>query len=98
MQTRTVLQIHPRFAPFKAAVFPLVKKDGMPEVAMELYWRLEAKIPRYFTTRKGLLAAVIADRMKWEHRTGSPSTARERLRQSRHHSRSRFAGTSPPQD
>ena len=31
--SRTVLKFSPHLAPFKAAVFPLVKKDGMPEVA-----------------------------------------------------------------
>ena len=30
---RTVLRFHPRLAPVKVAVFPLVKKDGMPERA-----------------------------------------------------------------
>lgn len=30
---RTVLHFHPRIAPIKAAVFPLVKRDGMPEKA-----------------------------------------------------------------
>src|SRR5690606_23870472 len=29
---RTVLRLHPRLAPIKAAILPLVKKDGMPEV------------------------------------------------------------------
>jgi glycyl-tRNA synthetase len=33
MEVRTVLRFHPRVAPVKAAVFPLVKKDGMPEKA-----------------------------------------------------------------
>ena len=33
---RTVLRFHPRLAPIKAAVFPLVKKDGMPEKARAL--------------------------------------------------------------
>jgi glycyl-tRNA synthetase len=37
MQKRTVLRFHPRLAPVKVAIFPLVKKDGMPEKAMELY-------------------------------------------------------------
>ncbi len=32
-ETRTVLRLHPRLAPFHVAVFPLVKKDGMPERA-----------------------------------------------------------------
>lgn len=36
-QSRTVMKLHPRFAPIKAAVFPLVKKDGMPETALEVY-------------------------------------------------------------
>ncbi len=32
-ETRTVLRFHPNIAPVKVAVLPLVKKDGMPEVA-----------------------------------------------------------------
>ena len=32
-ETRTVLKFHPALAPFTAAIFPLVKKDGMPEAA-----------------------------------------------------------------
>ena len=30
---RSVLKFHPEIAPYTAAVFPLVKKEGMPEVA-----------------------------------------------------------------
>jgi len=33
---RTVLKLHPRLAPYKAAVLPLVKKDGMPETARKI--------------------------------------------------------------
>ncbi|MBN2013228.1 glycine--tRNA ligase [candidate division KSB1 bacterium] len=33
---RTVLHLAPEIAPVKAAVFPLVKRDGMPELAMKL--------------------------------------------------------------
>ena len=42
-----VMKFHPRMAPIKAAVFPLVNKDGMPEVAEKLYrelrqqWRVD---------------------------------------------------------
>ena len=32
-EQRVVLRLHPRLAPIKVAVFPLVKKDGMPEIA-----------------------------------------------------------------
>ncbi|ASV74639.1 Glycyl-tRNA synthetase [Thermogutta terrifontis] len=34
---RVVLRLHPRLAPIKVAVFPLVKKDGMPEIAQRIY-------------------------------------------------------------
>jgi glycyl-tRNA synthetase len=37
MQQRVVMRFHPRLAPVKAAVFPLVKKEGMPEIAQDLY-------------------------------------------------------------
>ena len=37
MQKRVVMKFHPRIAPVKAAVFPLVKKDGMPEIAKKIY-------------------------------------------------------------
>ncbi len=33
---RTVLRLHPRLAPIKAGILPLVKKDGMPEVARRI--------------------------------------------------------------
>ena len=35
-EVRTVLHLHPELAPIKAAVFPLVNKDGMPEIAHEI--------------------------------------------------------------
>ncbi|MFN8129981.1 MAG: glycine--tRNA ligase [Solirubrobacteraceae bacterium] len=35
-EQRTVLRLHPRLAPVKAAVLPLVRKDGQPEVAREI--------------------------------------------------------------
>src|SRR6478735_2136808 len=34
-EQRTVLKLHPRLAPIKAAVLPLVRKDGQPELARE---------------------------------------------------------------
>jgi glycyl-tRNA synthetase len=34
--TRTVLHLNPKLAPVKAAVFPLVNKDGMPEIAHKI--------------------------------------------------------------
>ena len=40
-RSRTVLKLHPRLAPLKAAILPLVKKDGMPELAIDLYRKLK---------------------------------------------------------
>ena len=42
-EKRTVLKLHPRLAPVKAAILPLVRKDGQPQLAREVY---EALRPR----------------------------------------------------
>jgi glycyl-tRNA synthetase len=34
--SRTLLRLHPALAPIKAAIFPLTKKDGLPEKAREV--------------------------------------------------------------
>jgi glycyl-tRNA synthetase len=38
---RVVMKLHPRLAPYKAAILPLVKKEGMPEIAQRLYRELK---------------------------------------------------------
>lgn len=35
--SQVYMKFHPRMAPIKAGVFPLVQKDGMPEIAQKLY-------------------------------------------------------------
>jgi glycyl-tRNA synthetase len=40
---RVVLRLHPRLAPYKVAVFPLVKKDGMPEKARAIMKQFTSK-------------------------------------------------------
>jgi glycyl-tRNA synthetase len=42
---RTLLRLHPRLAPVKVAVLPLVNKDGQPEKAREIYEELRDVIP-----------------------------------------------------
>jgi glycyl-tRNA synthetase len=42
-----LLLLAPRLAPIKAAIFPLVNKDGMPEVSE----RLHAEVRRHFWRR-----------------------------------------------
>jgi len=36
METRVVLKFNPKLAPIKAAIFPLVNRDGMPEIAKKI--------------------------------------------------------------
>jgi len=36
-EARTVLRLHPQLAPIKAAVFPLLRKEGQPEKAEKIY-------------------------------------------------------------
>ncbi len=42
-ESRSLLRFHPRLAPIKAAVFPLVKKEGMPEKAHAIHDRLRQR-------------------------------------------------------
>ena len=43
-EARTVLKLHPRLAPVKVAVLPLVRKDGQPELAHEVRNLLRARM------------------------------------------------------
>jgi len=45
---RVVLRLHPRLAPVKVAVLPLVNKDGQPELAREIYLALRERMPAEF--------------------------------------------------
>jgi glycyl-tRNA synthetase len=43
-EQRTVLRLHPQLAPVKVAVLPLVRKDGQPELAREVYRELRERV------------------------------------------------------
>jgi glycyl-tRNA synthetase len=43
-ERRTVLRLHPRLAPVKVAVLPLVRKDGQPELAREIVHELRERM------------------------------------------------------
>jgi glycyl-tRNA synthetase len=43
-ERRTVLRLHPVLAPVKVAVLPLVRKDGQPELAAEVYRSLRDRV------------------------------------------------------
>ncbi len=67
MQTRVVLKLHPRLAPLKAAVFPLVKKDGMPEAAQKIYRELKQHF-NVFYDEKG----AVGRRYRRQDEAGTP--------------------------
>ena len=48
------MKFHPRMAPIKAAIFPLVNKDGMPEVAEKLYRELRKKFAVQFDEKQNI--------------------------------------------
>ena len=48
METRVVLKFHPRLAPVKAAIFPLVNRDGMPEIAQKIETDLRAHLRVFY--------------------------------------------------
>ncbi|MBS1843704.1 MAG: glycine--tRNA ligase, partial [Actinobacteria bacterium] len=45
---RTVLRLHPRLAPVKVAVLPLVSKEGLPEKAHDVFADLRKRLPAEF--------------------------------------------------
>jgi glycyl-tRNA synthetase len=66
-QTRVVMKLHPRLAPMKVAVFPLVKKDGMPEVAQQIYRDLKQEF-NVFYDEKG----AVGRRYRRQDEAGTP--------------------------
>ncbi|MDQ7065533.1 MAG: glycine--tRNA ligase [candidate division KSB1 bacterium] len=52
--TRVVLHLSPRLAPIKAGIFPLVKRDGMPELAQKIKEQLQGKY-RVFYDESGAI-------------------------------------------
>jgi len=64
---RVVLRLHPRLAPIKVAVFPLVKKDGMPEIAQSIYAALKPHV-NCFYDEKG----AVGRRYRRQDEVGTP--------------------------
>ena len=66
-ETRNLLRFHPDLAPVKVAVFPLVKKDGMPEIARKIYDDLK-KYFNCFYDQKG----AVGRRYRRQDEAGTP--------------------------
>jgi glycyl-tRNA synthetase len=47
-EQRVFMRLSPKISPIKAAVFPLVKKDGMPEYATNVYDELKKKFKVFY--------------------------------------------------
>ena len=52
--SKVYMRFHPRLAPLKAAVFPLVNKAGMPELAEKLYHELRPKYAVQFDAKQSI--------------------------------------------
>ncbi|HVO24977.1 MAG TPA: glycine--tRNA ligase [Candidatus Margulisiibacteriota bacterium] len=66
-ETRAVLRFHPRLAPVKAAVFPLLRKDGQPEKAQQVRDILAAHFPVQYDQ-----AGSIGRRYRRQDEIGTP--------------------------
>jgi glycyl-tRNA synthetase len=67
-ETRVMLALHPRLAPIKAAIFPLVNKDGMPEIATRIHEDLRrAGLPSQYDD-----SGSIGKRYRRQDETGTP--------------------------
>src|SRR5690606_8011337 len=66
-EVRVVLGFHPAIAPIKAAVLPLTKKDGLPEVAEGLYAELRRRVPAFYDD-----GGAIGRRYRRQDEVGTP--------------------------
>jgi len=66
-EERVVLKFSPNVAPIKAAVFPLVKKDGMPEYSKKILDNLRGKFKIFFD-----LSGSIGRRYRRQDEAGTP--------------------------
>lgn len=64
---RTVLRFHPKIAPIKAAILPLVNKDGMPEMAEKIQSALKRHWNVFFDDK-----GAIGRRYRRQDEAGTP--------------------------
>jgi glycyl-tRNA synthetase len=66
-ETRNLLRFHPALAPIKVAVFPLVKKEGMPEIARNIYDDLKRRFHCFYDEK-----AAVGRRYRRQDEAGTP--------------------------
>ena len=52
--SKEFMKFHPRLAPVKAAVFPLVAKDGLPEIAEPIYEEVRKHYPAQYDAKQSI--------------------------------------------
>jgi len=67
MQTRVVMKFHPKLAPIKVAVFPLVKKEGMPDIAEAIYKDAKKHVTAFYDDK-----GAIGRRYRRQDEAGTP--------------------------
>ncbi|MBX9679764.1 MAG: glycine--tRNA ligase [Gemmataceae bacterium] len=67
LEERTVMRFHPRLAPIKAAIFPLVNKEGMPEMASEIYRALKKQFNVFYDDK-----GAVGRRYRRQDEVGTP--------------------------
>jgi len=65
--TRVVLKLNPKIAPIKIAVFPLIKKEGMPEIAQRIQADLQKKYKTFYD-----ISGAIGRRYRRQDEIGTP--------------------------
>ncbi|MEJ2185113.1 MAG: glycine--tRNA ligase [Gemmatimonadota bacterium] len=67
-EQRVVLGLHPALAPIKVAIFPLVKKDGLPEIATKIHDAFRAAgVPSFYDD-----SGSIGKRYRRQDEAGTP--------------------------
>ena len=66
-EQRTLLRLHPRLAPVKAAILPLLRKDGQPELAHELHRAVRSVVQAEYDE-----AGSIGKRYRRQDEIGTP--------------------------
>ncbi|MGQ9818484.1 MAG: glycine--tRNA ligase [Candidatus Kapaibacteriales bacterium] len=67
IEIRNVLRFNPKLAPIKVAVFPLVNKDGMPELAEKIYRDVQKNFKATYDT-----SGAIGRRYRRQDEIGTP--------------------------
>jgi len=66
-ETRSVMHFHPEIAPITVGVFPLVKKDGLPEIAKEIEQKLRVDFTTFYDQ-----SGAIGRRYRRQDEIGTP--------------------------